>query len=206
MNGRSGSCRAAKPFTVNIKEYVVDGANGYGRRLLRVTPGNIRNSHLYVREHYDFFPANCVGPSRRRSNGVCRDIELVLDGLNEVVKTDIGASAKTGKPRGFFRGRQWVRRFFKCHEVRAGDLLALDRLEPQRYRLSMARRGLNDGNSFTATEFFSGIGLVRLALERHGWQVALRAKKSFLRGFEHCCSNSIRDLLTLTEFRDHAFT
>jgi DNA (cytosine-5)-methyltransferase 1 len=154
-----------------MKEYIVDSANGNGRRLLRVTPGNIRNSHLYVRDHYDFFPADCVGPSRKSSNGICHDIELVLDGLSEVVKTDIGASAKTGKPRGFFRGRQWVRRFFKLHEVRAGDLLALDRLEPKRYRLSMARRGLESGNSFTAAEFFSGIGLVRLALERHGWQV-----------------------------------
>jgi hypothetical protein len=81
-----------------------------GRRLLRVTPGNIRNSHLYVRGHYDFFPADCVGPSRKSTNGICHDIELVLDGLSEVIKTDIGANAKTGKPRGFFRGRQWVRR------------------------------------------------------------------------------------------------
>lgn len=34
-------------------------------RLLRVTPGNIRNHHLYVSPHYDFFPADCIGPPRK---------------------------------------------------------------------------------------------------------------------------------------------
>jgi hypothetical protein len=38
-----------------MEEIGVGQANGYGRRLLRVTPGNIRNNHIYVRDHYDFF-------------------------------------------------------------------------------------------------------------------------------------------------------
>ncbi len=145
--------------------------NGKRRRLLRITHGNVRNHHIYVREHIDFFPPDCIGPSRARgSNGHC--IELELDGLDEVVATDIGTSQSNARPRGFFRGRNWVRRFFKCHEIAAGDLLALDRLETRRYRLSVARRSLDDGRSFIAAEFFAGIGLVRLALERHGWQIA----------------------------------
>jgi DNA (cytosine-5)-methyltransferase 1 len=151
----------------------VQNGNGNGQRFLRITAGNIRNNHIYVRDHYDFFPADCVGPSRRTRDTPCHDIELVLDGLDETVTTDIGANPKTGKPRGFFRGRQWVGRFFKCHQVKPGDLLALEHLESQRYRLSMARRAISDGSSFTAVEFFAGIGLVRLALERHGWQVVL---------------------------------
>jgi len=68
------------------------------KRLLLVTPGNIRNSHLYVRKHYDFFPPDCVGPSRKRAKGTNGDIEILLDGLNEAVKTDIGRNAKTGAP------------------------------------------------------------------------------------------------------------
>ena len=146
-------------------------ANGKGMRLLRVTPGNIRNNHIYIRDHYDFFPPDCVGPPKRTNGANGHDIELVLDGLNEVVKTDIGANPKNGKPRGFFRGRQWVGRFFRAHNVKPGDLLALERLANQRFRLSLARRGSTDGRSFTAAEFFAGIGLVRLALERHGWEV-----------------------------------
>jgi hypothetical protein len=133
------------------------------KRLLLVTPGNIRNSHLYVRKHYDFFPPDCVGPSRKRAKGTNGDIEILLDGLNEAIKTDIGRNAKTGAPRGFFRGRTWVRRFFEHHKVHAGDQLALERLGTRRYRLSVAPPADSNGQSFTAAEFFAGIGLVRLA-------------------------------------------
>jgi hypothetical protein len=104
-----------------MKERAVDDAISNGRRLLRITPGNIRNYHIYVREHLDFFPADCIGPPRRTANGNGHSIELELDGLDEVVATDIGANAANGKPRGFFRGRQWVRRFFSHHRVAAGN-------------------------------------------------------------------------------------
>lgn len=60
-------------------------ANGYGRRLLRVTPGNIRNNHIYVRDHYDFFPPDCVGPPKRAKGKNGHDIELVFDGINRIL-------------------------------------------------------------------------------------------------------------------------
>jgi DNA (cytosine-5)-methyltransferase 1 len=134
------------------------------RRLLQITAGNVRNSHIYVSKHYDFFPADCIGASHR-SKGESRPIEIVLDGLDRTVKTDIGSSATTGKPRGFFRGRTWVRQFFEHHKVVPGEQLSLERVEPRRYRLSVVKKKPR------AAEFFSGIGLVRLALERQGWEV-----------------------------------
>jgi hypothetical protein len=73
--------------------------------VLRVTPGNLRHSHLYVSPHFDFFPADCVGPSRKRRGQPAAPIEIILDGLGETIETDIGANAATGKPRNFFRGR-----------------------------------------------------------------------------------------------------
>ena len=97
------------------------------KRLLRVTGGNLRQSHLYVNGHYDFFPKDCVGPSRKPKIGVT-GIEILLEGMNETILTDIGSNAKTGKPRGFFRGRTWVRNFFEYHKTKTGDLLALERL------------------------------------------------------------------------------
>jgi hypothetical protein len=140
------------------------------KRLLVVTPGNLRQSHLYVREHYDFFPPDTIGPSRRSREGARRGIEIVLGGLNESVTTDIGTNAKTGKPRAFFRGRAWVRRFFEHHQIKPGGALCLERLDARRYHLSV--EGISgNGRSLTAAEFFSGIGLVRLALERQGWRV-----------------------------------
>jgi DNA (cytosine-5)-methyltransferase 1 len=140
---------------------------------LVVTPGNIRNSHLYIHKHYDFFPSDCIGPSRKRANGASSsEIEIQLDGLNEAIKTDIGTNPKTGSPRGFFRGRTWVRRFFEHNNVQAGEQLALERLGTRRYLLSVARSNTRNGRSLIAAEFFAGIGLVRLALERQGWHVA----------------------------------
>jgi DNA (cytosine-5)-methyltransferase 1 len=137
------------------------------RRLLQVTAGNIRHSHVYVNGHYDFFPPDCVGGARRSASSPTIDIQL--DGLNRTIRTDIGRDARTGKPRGFFRARGWVRQFFQRHGVKPGTMLALDRLSERGYRLSVDRE--QRPASLTCAEFFAGIGLVRLALERHGWQV-----------------------------------
>jgi hypothetical protein len=136
-----------------------------GKRLLRVTAGNLRNNHLSVRGHLDFFPPESLGPSRKPTNGNGHTIELQLAGLNETVTTDIATD------KAIFRDRRWVRRFFSHHAVNSGDLLALERVNGHRYRLSPARRASDNGKSFTAAEFFAGIGLIRLALEKHDWQV-----------------------------------
>jgi DNA (cytosine-5)-methyltransferase 1 len=148
----------------------VSGTTANGRRLLPVTSGNIRNSHIYVHGHYDFFPDDCIGPPRK-ANGNGNYIQLILDGLDECVSTDI-ATSSNGKPRGFLRDRRSVRRFFQHHEIAAGDLLAIERLAGRNYKLSVARKAAAPGRSYTAAEFFAGIGLVRLALEKHGWYVA----------------------------------
>jgi DNA (cytosine-5)-methyltransferase 1 len=147
-------------------------ATNGNKRLLRVTTGNISHSHLYVRGLYDFFPKDCIGPSRKSQNGSSPQIEIVLDGLNETIQTDIGTDPRSGKPRGHFRGRTWVRRFFEHHRIAAGDQLAIERLGLRRYRLSPAESASTNGERGPkAAEFFAGIGLVRLALERQGWQV-----------------------------------
>jgi DNA (cytosine-5)-methyltransferase 1 len=146
-------------------------ANG-NRRILKVTAGNLRQHHLYIRDHLDFFPPDCVGPSRRsKSTTTDNSIEIILDGLNQTVRTDIAADAKTGRPRSFFRGRGWVGEFFEHHQVSAGDELAFERLAPRQYRLALAPNGNGHGRKPRAAEFFAGIGLVRLALERQGWEV-----------------------------------
>lgn len=154
------------------------------KRLLRVTAGNLRNDHIYITGHYDFFPSDCIGPSRRSAKGNGHAIEILLEGLNETVETDIGRSAKNGKPRNFLRGRGWVREFFKHHGTQPGDVLALEKIASRSYRLYPQVTETNGGGKaygagkrrartprFTAAEFFAGIGLVRLALERQGWSV-----------------------------------
>ena len=140
------------------------------KRFLRVTAGNLRQNHLYIRGHLDFFPAEAVGSARRNGNGHA-GIELVLDGLDMTIETDIGRDAKTGKPRNFFRDRRSIGKFYKHHRVTKETVLALERLDQRKYRLSVANSGAASGKPQVA-EFFAGIGLVRLALESQGWEVA----------------------------------
>lgn len=139
------------------------------RRLLKITAGNLRNNHIYVHRHYDFFPSDVVG-SARRTKDRRGSIELWFDGLNETVTTDIGSDAKTGKPRGFLSCRSSVRRFFEHHKVAVGSEVALERFAERSYRLTLAI-GQDHNYRPRAAEFFAGIGLVRLALERQGWDV-----------------------------------
>ncbi|MGH7134568.1 MAG: DNA cytosine methyltransferase, partial [Pirellulales bacterium] len=145
-----------------------NGSMTLSKRVLEVTAGNLRQNHIYIRGNYDFFPRDCIGPARRSQRG-CGTIEIQLAGLNQTVTTDIGCDAKTGKPRGFFRSRRWVRLFFEHHRLKVGARLSLERLSERRYRLSV-EAGQQPGNSLDFAEFFAGIGLVRLALESQGWR------------------------------------
>jgi hypothetical protein len=65
------------------------------KRFIQVTAGNLRQNHLYVSGHYDFFPSDVVRGSKKNGNGEL-PIEIFLEGLNETIKTDIGSDAKTG--------------------------------------------------------------------------------------------------------------
>ena len=152
--------------------------------MIRITAGNLKHRTIPIAGHYDFFLPDCIGSSRRSANGHSKPIQIHLDGLNTTVETDIGTDAGTGKARRHFRGRSWPRRFFQYHEIKPGDVLTLEKLASRRYRLypcsarPTTRHPLlplfNERprpEEFTAAEFFAGIGLLRLALERQGWRV-----------------------------------
>ena len=94
------------------------------KRTLKVTSGNLKHSHLYVNGHFDFFPKDAFGGSKRtgKTDG---GIEIFFEGLNQTVTTDIARDAKSGKPRNFLRCRGPLRRFFAFHKVKAGAVLSL---------------------------------------------------------------------------------
>lgn len=138
------------------------------KRILKVTAGNLRQNHLYIRGHHDFFPADAIGSPKRNGNGHHK-IELILDGLDQTIETDIPRDAKTGRPRNFLRDRRSIGKFYRHHGVTDGSYVALERVSERRYRLSVAVEG--SPIKPRAAEFFAGIGLVRLALERQGWEV-----------------------------------
>jgi hypothetical protein len=111
-------------FRAEQEVLALSGTVATRKRLLRITAGNLRNNHIYIAEHYDFFPKGCIGPSSRRAaapDGIT--VRIFLVGLNRTVETDIGTEADSGKPRRMFRGRQWVREFFEKHNIQPGDVL-----------------------------------------------------------------------------------
>lgn len=166
----------------------MSGSAADRKRLIRVTEGNLKHSHLYVTGHYDFFPADCIGGNRRNraADGHGTDIEILLDGLNLTVETDIGCDARTGEPRRFFRGRTWVRQFFKHHEIKTGDVLAIQRIGNRKYRLypfDAKTDRLHDWHRFldepppgqgpTVLELFAGCGGMALGFKRTGFRTVL---------------------------------
>ncbi len=106
---------------------------GRGERIvIRLTQGNLKNDHVYLREHLNFFPADAIGPANERlGNGTL--LTLHFDGLPEVVETDIAGGKE------FFRRRGPWRKFFAHHGLRPGDSVAIVRLSAYEYRVAPAR-------------------------------------------------------------------
>lgn len=64
-----------------------------------------------------------------------------------------------------------ARRFYRHHGVRSESYVQLERITERKYCLSLPTNGTALPKKPRAAEFFAGIGLVRLALERQGWEV-----------------------------------
>ena len=108
------------------------------KRLISITGGNLRNAHLYISGHHDFFPQECRGAPKKK-NGPGTEITLVVEGLPEPVKTDIAGDGSNGRLRNFFRNRQWVAEFFM------GQNLSQHENSTTHEPAGGLRRPLNDG-------------------------------------------------------------
>jgi hypothetical protein len=108
-----------------------------------------------------FFPQDVFGSSARNT-GMGTPITLRVEGLDKAVKTDIPRDKKTGRPRGIFRERAWVKRFVQVNKLRPNDQVTIERLSKRTYRI----RPFN--GQITFIDLFAGIGGTRIAFEEAG--------------------------------------
>jgi DNA (cytosine-5)-methyltransferase 1 len=152
------------------------------KRLISITGGNLRNNHIYFSGHYDFFPKECCGKSNKQG-GIGQLLTLVVDGLQEPVQTDISTNGTNGSPRSFFRKRDWVRRFFEKHEIREGDVIAIEKLDDYVYRIyPFETKTVRDGSGIPnhwpsikagklrTIDLFTGCGGFSVGLKKAGFE------------------------------------
>lgn len=157
----------------------MSGAVSERKRLLRITAGNLRQNSIYLNGHRDFFPNGKIDAKNR-------DFDLLLVGPNETIRTGIRTSGRGSSKEHYFKGTEWIRKFFKYHKIRAGDVLAIERQSRLRYRLyPFETRSERDydwrsetakplpGRGPTVLELFAGCGGMGLGFKQAGFRTVL---------------------------------
>jgi len=108
-----------------------DHSRGDAMRV-QITEGNLRNNHLYLRDHVHKFPDDVIGGSNK-ARAAKRDI--ILDwGGPEPVRTDID-----GEDKKFFRARAWVGAFYKLNDAQPGDFVIIEQTGAYRYKVTLQK-------------------------------------------------------------------
>ncbi len=162
----------------------MSGRVGHRKRLICIKPANLRNNHITLTGHHDFFPADCFGSSAKSGKRGTL-LKLEVEGLDDFIHTDIPTDKKSGRPRAMFRNREWVRKFFAKHKLAAGDTVAIERITDHHFRISpfesKTERANSDpfvfgelaGDGPTVIELFAGCGGMALGFKQAGFRTVL---------------------------------
>lgn len=80
----------------------------------------------------EFFPSDVFGGPSKKA-GLGKPITIQVEGLLNIIKTDIPTDNKTGRPRWIFRKRSWVRKFVQIHHLNKSDMILINRVTPYKY-------------------------------------------------------------------------
>jgi hypothetical protein len=108
----------------------------YGRPdriVITLTQGSLNNNYINLGNHLGFFPADAIGEANS-SDGKGAILTVHFDGLPRPAKTDIA-----GPPHKDFRQRKPIREFFERHGLKAGEMIAIEKLSDYEYRVLPVR-------------------------------------------------------------------
>ncbi|MBN1795427.1 MAG: hypothetical protein JW804_02025 [Sedimentisphaerales bacterium] len=104
-------------------------------RIIEITSAAHKYGNLNLRScGKGFFPADAFGASSV-TKGTGKPITLQVEGLKDVIKTDIPTDNKTNKPRWIFRNRSWVKQFIEIHEIAPGQKITINRVQKRTYEI-----------------------------------------------------------------------
>jgi hypothetical protein len=102
----------------------------------RLTGGNLRNNHFYVRKFLEKFPADSIGGSNKNA-AAPREIAVDWGGPSPVM-TDID------RTKGMFRKRGWVGQFFEASGASEGDTVVVTSAAPYQVHVRVEHRSTSD--------------------------------------------------------------
>jgi hypothetical protein len=97
----------------------------------RLTEGNIRHNHFYLRDFIQRFPSDLIGGSNKAARA---PKEAIIDwGGPSPATTDIDGEKQ------FFRGRGWIKQFYESNGARPGDWVLVEETGPYRYTVRLKK-------------------------------------------------------------------
>jgi len=82
----------------------------------------------------NFFPDDIFGASSKKL-GQGKPVYLKIEGIPEVIETDIPTAKDTNKPRWIFRERSWVKKFIAINDLMPGNIVIIKRIDERKYEL-----------------------------------------------------------------------
>ena len=118
-------------------EYDCGTVDSSKHKIIQITAAAEKYGNLNLRScGSSFFPADVHGGSNRK-NAASKRLRIVLPNGRHIVETDIPTDKRSGKPRGFFRERKWVKDFVKANNLKPGDQFRIERKAEYEYAIHL---------------------------------------------------------------------
>lgn len=97
--------------------------------LIVISQGALKNSYMGIDNQCNFFPNDAFGQSNKKL-GEGKKVRLTVQGISEPIDTDIAGD------KLIFRRRYWCSQFYNAYQIKAGDIVKIEKINNYEYRIS----------------------------------------------------------------------